>query len=300
LSNVKIITSHVSGLITRAGVFYSAIFNKVLSEPSKNTGLLAFTKIYGGEYTECISGTYSFGNSYGTNPLLVGKILDGFFYRNRVGRNSLGYSADGTPVLGTFIDNIAASDCATSPALGSIWVGNKFTSVPFLKATGGTFVGNLEYINKGTSCINSTSGYTQAAYSSGTVYTLTNTSAKINFGTTSPSITMTCPKTSKFKIRAIAHLYLSAATFAANGTITLKLRKTSGTAEDVIGSIRTVITDICTTRTGTLCIVNLPEIIYSNPDDTSFTIQLWGSIDTVPSEGNIQIIESSIIMEPIT
>lgn len=130
-----------------------------------------------------------------------------------------------------------------------------------------------------------------ASYAAGTAYSLTATPAQAVFGTTTPSLTVTSAGT--WAIRYRAHVKYTGATFAANQTATLKLRRTNNTAADIANSPATAITNVVTTETGTLAWVE-GEVIYTtaNTDDV---IQLWGYVSDVPSAGSLDVVEANII-----
>jgi hypothetical protein len=130
-----------------------------------------------------------------------------------------------------------------------------------------------------------------SVYAAGTAYQLTNTSAKLDFGTTDPSLTITAPGT--WLINAKARLDYNAATFAANRTVTLKLRRTNNTAADVTNSSTQSITGIVTTITQTYAVIQLPAVFYttSNSNDV---LEIWGDVSVVPSAGSLDAVEANI------
>jgi hypothetical protein len=129
-------------------------------------------------------------------------------------------------------------------------------------------------------------GHSIASYSTGSVYTLTNSSAFINFGTTDPSIVL--DEIGTYLILSGANAKLNAATFAANQTITCKLRRTNNTAADITNGAETVTLPIVTTTTNHAGTFNMPAVIYTttNTDDI---IQMWGTVSTAPSAGTVSI-----------
>ena len=131
-----------------------------------------------------------------------------------------------------------------------------------------------------------------SVYATGTVYTLTNASAGVDFGTIDPIVTLNAVGT--YALRARVKVALNGATFAANRTLTLKLRRTNNTAADVASSTTTYIVPIVATITNTLAIIDLPEVFYTTALTTD-TIQIFSDISTVPSAGSITIDEASII-----
>jgi len=131
-----------------------------------------------------------------------------------------------------------------------------------------------------------------SVYATGTVYTLTNVSASVDFGTTDPIITVNASGT--YAIRAKVKVALNGATFAANRTLTVKLRRTNNTPTDVANSSTTWIVPIVTTITNTLAVIELPEVLYTTALGTD-TIQLFADISVLPTVGTISIDEASIV-----
>lgn len=131
-----------------------------------------------------------------------------------------------------------------------------------------------------------------SVYAAGTAYSLTNTAALIDFGTTDPSLTITAAGT--WLIFARVMYDYNAATFAASRTVTTKLRRTNNTAADLTNGSSAWDTEIITTLSYTARIHELAPIIYTtaNNDDV---IQLWGSVNTVPSAGSLDAVEASIV-----
>ena len=140
-----------------------------------------------------------------------------------------------------------------------------------------------------------TSGITNAQQTSvvaaGTAYALTATAAAVVFGTTSPTITL--PAAGTYLIFARAKLDYAAATFAAVRTATLKLTRTNNTPADLTGSSTGLATQILTALTFTMPPA-LIMVLYttSNANDA---IALYGSLDVVPTAGNLNVTEASIV-----
>ncbi len=185
-------------------------------------------------------------------------------------REAYGGSANGTSLL----FNTAAIG-ATTPV-------NRAT----LSSTAFNLTSGTAYQLNGVALLNPLS-----VYATGTVYTLTNASAGVDFGTTDPILTIDTAGT--YRLRARVKVALNAATFAANRTLTVKLRRTNNTAADVSGSTTTWIVPIVTTITNTLAVIELPEVFYT-AIDAGDTIQIFADISTVPSAGSISIDEASI------
>jgi hypothetical protein len=130
------------------------------------------------------------------------------------------------------------------------------------------------------------------AFAAGTVYTLTATSAAVDFGTTDPSLVISAAGT--YSIRAMVKVSLNGATFVANQTLTIKLRRTNNTAADVANSTTTYVVPIVTTLTNTLAVIPLPEILYTTAL-TNDAVTIFADIAVLPSAGSITISEASLI-----
>lgn len=129
------------------------------------------------------------------------------------------------------------------------------------------------------------------AYASGTVYTLTATSALVDFGTTDPTITLTAPGT--YEINASGVLKYNGATFAANQLITMKLRRTNNTATDLTNATTTITTRIITTTTDSAGAFVIPLTFYTTATSTDI-ISLFGSVNVIPSAGTVTVESASI------
>lgn len=133
---------------------------------------------------------------------------------------------------------------------------------------------------------------TLAVYAVGTGYSLTNTAAALDFGTTDPSLTLSAPGT--YLILARAKIDYTGATFAAVRTITLKLRRTNNTAADLTSGSTTFLTQIITTLTFTAGVVSLPPVIYTTTNAND-AITIFGDVDTVPTAGSADISAAEIV-----
>lgn len=135
------------------------------------------------------------------------------------------------------------------------------------------------------------------SYAVGTAYQLTNTAAQLNFGTTDPGITIARPGT--YLILARARIDYTGATFAAVRTVTIKLRRTNNTAADLTNGSSVLLTEIITTLTYTAGHVVIPPVIYTTTRNDDI-IQIFGSIDVVPSAGSIDATEAEIVAIPLS
>ena len=129
-------------------------------------------------------------------------------------------------------------------------------------------------------------------YAAGTAYTLTNSSAALDFGTTDPVLTVNVAGT--YLLLARVRVDLNAATFAANQTLTLKLRRTNNTAADLTSGSTSYVIPIVTTITQTLDIVELPPVIYTtaNADDA---VTIFGDLTVAPGAGTVTAVQAEIV-----
>lgn len=185
----------------------------------------------------------------------------------------------------------APNDAAPGAIIG---IGGKVTPAgelpasPLAVADGGTGAADVQ-----TALTNLGLGFTPlTVYAAGTAYQLTNTSALLNFGTTDPTLVLTSPGV--YLLFGRVRVDYTGATFAAVRTGTLKLRRTNNTAADVANSSTQFLTDIITTLTYTLDVIDLPPVVYTttNSDDS---LSIFGDISTVPTAGSIDTVEASIV-----
>lgn len=146
-------------------------------------------------------------------------------------------------------------------------------------------------IKGGAAIVTNTTGNQLTSYAAGTAYALTATPAQVVFGTTSPALTINGPGT--YLILANAKIDYAGATFAAVRTPTLKLRRTNNTAADLTNGSVTSSTAIITALTFSF-INQAWWTIYTttNSDDI---IQLFGSIDAIPTAGALNVSAASLL-----
>jgi hypothetical protein len=130
-----------------------------------------------------------------------------------------------------------------------------------------------------------------SVYAAGTVYTLTATNAKIDFGTTDPSLTITAPGT--YALHGFAKVQVNGATFAANQTVTVLIRRTNNTPANITNSGTTWFLPTMTTLTQTIALIQMKEIFYTtaNSDDV---LELWADVSALPSAGTVTIEAASL------
>lgn len=121
----------------------------------------------------------------------------------------------------------------------------------------------------------------------GTAYSLTATSAAIDFGTTDPIIAL--PNTGRYLILAYLNLKYAAATFAATRAVTLKIRRTNNTAADLATTV--LATGVITTLTYTF----FNGMLYCIVDATALdAITLFADVAVIPTAGTLDVIEARI------
>lgn len=131
-----------------------------------------------------------------------------------------------------------------------------------------------------------------SVYASGTLYSLTNAAAAVDFGTTDPVITISEPGT--YLLLARLRFDYNGATFAAVQTIAAKLRRLNNTAADLTNAVAGMKTQIITTQTFTAGDVNIPPTIYTTVNNND-QIQIFASIGVVPSAGSVDVAEAEIV-----
>lgn len=133
--------------------------------------------------------------------------------------------------------------------------------------------------------------YNLSVYAAGTAYTMTATSAAVTFGTTSPSITLN--KAGTYLLLTRVNYEYVGATFAANRTVTTKLRRTNNTAADLTNASTAIGTNIVTTVSGVLANMPLPPTVYTT-SNTNDVVTIFADVSVLPSAGSLQITEASI------
>lgn len=131
-----------------------------------------------------------------------------------------------------------------------------------------------------------------AAYASGSVYALTTTSQKIDFGTTDPVITI--PAAGTYLILSNLKIEYSGLTTLATQTCSFKLRRTNNTAADISNASSSFNVPIVTLLTQTAGDADISAVIYttSNSNDV---IEMWGNRGASISAGAINVGEAWIV-----
>lgn len=133
-------------------------------------------------------------------------------------------------------------------------------------------------------------------YASGTAYSVTNSAAALDFGTTDPSMTL---DNGTWLLFARVNAKYTGTTYAANQTLTVKLRRTNNTASDITGGTTTTTMEIITTTTGHIGVIQLPPVLYTTVNTSGSAnndvITIFGVVSATTGAGTVDIDEASII-----
>lgn len=130
----------------------------------------------------------------------------------------------------------------------------------------------------------------------GSVYTLTNALALVDFGTIDPTLVITSPGT--WRISGRIRVDMQGATFAAAQFATVALRRTNNTAATLpVGGFGLCVFPIATTESSSHWIP--VDILYTtlNSDDS---ISWFASMSVLPSAGSVTIEEAGITAQKIS
>jgi len=130
----------------------------------------------------------------------------------------------------------------------------------------------------------SDSNYTVVAQGVGTVYSLTDTAAKIDLGTTDPVIVPAQKGT--YLVMAQAQVTYTGATVAAE-TASFKVRRTNNTAADA-SAVVVIDLPVATTLTHTYGIVQIPPFIYTTTA-TDDSLEIFANVSAALGAGTIDI-----------
>lgn len=210
---------------------------------------------------------------------------------------------------GGFIEAALNTDCIVSDNTVVSAAAGQFVLKSLLVAPTGQFIGNLspsstEVLSFAASPVDAIVSYNRPsllnsravkkAYAAGTVYTLTNAQAKVDFGTTDPGVTLTGVGT--WRLRAGGTFKYNAATFAASQTFTVVIRRTNNTAANITNATITHNLRVITTGTDGFTFY-LPEVLYAGTATGGDTIELQASVSAAPSAGSAEITEAWIVAE---
>ena len=131
-----------------------------------------------------------------------------------------------------------------------------------------------------------------SGYSSGTQYALTTTSAKVDFGTTDPVITI--PTAGTYLIFSNLTIDYSGVTTLATAACNFKLRRTNNTPADIPSAATAFNVPVLTLLTATGGDSDMPPIIYTTSNNNDI-IELWGSRGNNVSAGSINISQANVV-----
>jgi len=127
-------------------------------------------------------------------------------------------------------------------------------------------------------------GYNLTAYATGTAYTLTDTAAAIDVGTTDPAIVL--DKAGTYLIFGQVHMAYAGATVVGE-TASIKVRRTNNTAAD-LSSVVVIDLPVSTTLTHSYGVVQIPPFVYTTTaaDDA---VTLFGNVSATLGAGTINV-----------
>lgn len=110
-------------------------------------------------------------------------------------------------------------------------------------------------------------------------------------------LSVTLSETRSYLLVAQIRLDFEVATFEANRTATVKLRRTNNTPGDIANTPQSIETGVVTLEVSTKAVVALPPVVYSA--SAGDIIQLFGSVDVAPYSGALAAIDGSIVAIPL-
>lgn len=131
-----------------------------------------------------------------------------------------------------------------------------------------------------------------AGYGSGTVYTLSTTSAKVDFGTTDPVITL--PAAGTYLITSNVTVEYAGLTTLATAACNFKLRRTNNTAADLTNATSSFNVPAVALLTQTAGDADIQSVIYTTANNND-VIEVWGSRGNNVSLGSINVGQASVI-----
>lgn len=131
-----------------------------------------------------------------------------------------------------------------------------------------------------------------SSYASGTNYTLTQTYAKVTFGTTSPAVTL--PSAGTYLIFSNVKIEYVGLTSLLATTANFKLRRINNTAADIPNASTLFNVPVVTLLTQTAGDVDMAPIIYTTAT-TGDVIEMWGVRGANVSVGSVQVGEAALV-----
>lgn len=111
------------------------------------------------------------------------------------------------------------------------------------------------------------------------------------------SLSVTLTEAKSYLLLAQIRLDFDAATFEADRTATVKLRRTNNTAADIANAVQAMATGVTVLETATAQVVHLPAVVYAA--GAGDIIQMFGSVDTAPYSGSLKAVSGSILAIPL-
>jgi hypothetical protein len=165
------------------------------------------------------------------------------------------------------------------------------TTASAIWSVGGALQYRTSGTGEGSGQTNRLHNFGLSVYATGTNYTMTNATAAVVFGTTSPIITLTAPGT--YRITCICKLNTAGASYVGATNANFKLSRTNNTPADLPGSDKIITIPVMTTDTRTVCEVTM-DVLYTTVLSTD-TIQPFAFVDTLPSAGTIKVAAAQIV-----
>jgi len=182
----------------------------------------------------------------------------------------------------TLLTGTDLSDSGVGTILSSQTSGTNTLFTGNVDLRSGAYYGNGLGLSNVTVNMTWTNSTNFTAYASGTAYTITGSSAALDFGTTDPVLTINQAGT--YLIQSNVGVKYSGATYAAPQTVTFKLRRTNNTAADLTNGSRAVELPVLTTFTGG-DVMTLPPVIYTATSGDAITI--FGILSATPAAGSV-------------
>jgi hypothetical protein len=135
-------------------------------------------------------------------------------------------------------------------------------------------------------------GYSVSGIATGTTYALTNSSAEITFGTTSPSITLAQAGT--YLILGRVRFDLWGESNAAKDSAIFNYYRTNNTPGVITNSTTSYSWPVLTTQTYSVEAMDLPFIVYTTTNTTDI-LQVYGNVAQNPGAGQVRVMEAQIL-----
>lgn len=273
--------------VSIGGTNSNVIFDLICAWITKDTGSTPSVQVVGNITAARITCPFIEGQI----QLTTATTIDVRFFGSRIKPNKTNEDAIVVAVNGLTLHNCSIENNGTGKAFKQAASGGTTVNLVGSWSHTGAVDANVTLTQS-----NIPGTYKLAIYGAGTAYSLTNAQAAITMGTTSPSLTLDKRGTYRLKSRAVVNY--NGATFAAVRNLTMKLRRTNNTAADVSNSSTTVQTEIVTTLSGTFMVIELADVYYTT-NVVNDAIALFAGLDTAPTAGSLDVVESCITSELI-